>query len=862
VAVVLTDGDRAVATAPGQRLLASIDNAPATSLCLPHLAARADIGANVVVGVAPPGSTVTVTVAGPQGRRIRHVTVADQTAAFRADFRDQVRLRPTDSGWVEVASAAGATLALRWAAPLVRLEVGSHGLAGVAAAGRRVRVTITRGRDTVATAHARAADVEPRPEAHGAGDWDAALADAEGRDVRLEIGDAVHVAAGDDLVTLRVPLLTAEVDRTAHVVWGTAPADTEARVVIVGPGRAVTETLVTGPDGAYALSLAGRHALEPLDQVHVEVALEGGHVLRARAAEGGLSLDLDRGEVIGSGAPGVSVTADLTGPDGTVRATGRGAAGPDGRFRVSLRDPTGSTVWMGTGDTLALVHASRTLTVHVPLLTVFVDPLRDTVSGSADADGEVRVTARSPLAPERGQSVVVAGRSPDGRYVADLSGRVDLAAGTWVAVSVRTPDGHAVGLERGVPLLEVQHGGDRLSGYAAPGARVSAQLRRGETALSSRATIAGADGAFAVRFVDVGGRSVRLTAGDEVTATWQGATLRPPDDVGMVSVTVAAVTAVVDASGGRLHGRAPPRRAVHVVVRDPRLPAGVASLRTLASATGEYSVAITAGDQLPTRAGVTAEAGSDDAEGHRTYALAVVPLLEVLLGAPTVSGRAAPLAAVDLALHDGVEVVAAGEATTDSGGAFATVLHPATSGGELMRPGQHLLLREPESGAIGLYLPGLSVAKDLIRRLIHGTAPPGAAVVVQVRAPGRPPAAVGAAADDDGRWRVHESELPAGLRIEELDPLTVSVETSGGHRVRASYAAVSPEPSASPTGVATSQPTSQATDAATVEATTTVTAEPGPTPTVTPDPRPPSAVALFLPFSTLRGRGHGAPGGG
>jgi hypothetical protein len=827
---------------PGWRVLVAGGSGRAAEVCLPDIAARADADADVVSGIAPPGAAVTVTLFAPDGRRSRVVTAADDAAVFRADLAGTAALGPGAQGLMTARLVGNAHVALRWAAPRMTIDVGEATLTGDGAAARDAGLTLARDGDTIATTWGLVTDTPGLPDRPGAWTWDVVLRDGAGVAVAPRPGDSLAAVIGDDRLSIVVPRLVAEVDAVADRVSGVAPPERPVTVTLQRAPTEVTRATRSTADGYFTVSVAGDWDITPGDTITAEVGLDAGVAARVRASDGVITLLLDRGEVDGFAPPGSAVVARLTVDNAGERATGRTTAGADGRFALALHDPSGASVRPDPGDRLQIERGPIVTEMMVTALTAVLDLADDRVGGRAGADGEVTVRALVPTPEGWRETQVVAPVAPGGTYNADFRGRLDVAADTRLEVSHRAADGNVTRIDRRVAMLHVQHLGNRVAGIVAPQAHVTAELWRGAGRLASRGAVARADGAFEMSAVDDAGQPVTIAAGDRITVTWAGGDVRAPDDAGSVAVVVEPVTATLDVSTAHLIGRAPPGRAVVAVLHDLDGSGADATLSIDPRDTGEFAVpvgGVPADGSL--HAGGWADVGVRDADGRRTYVLAVAPFLDAVLGVARVTGRAAPLTSLVLALTAGGETLASASARSDTLGEFTVALVPTHADVPLMAPGQRLDLTEPDGRRTTLELPRLSVAVDPAEGSIHGEAPPGAVVVVEVIVPGRSVPTLTARAASDGTWRITQADLPAGTTVAEIIDADATVDVGNGHRVTAR---------GTPTGHLTATPvvTASATDTP-----VSGSATPSPTPIGTPaTPTPRIGATVHLPVVVRR----------
>jgi len=796
---------------PGDRILVAFDvEGDPHTLVLPGLVATADAATDEVAGIALPLAPVEVAIAGRPQTAVR--TRAGGGGAFLVDFTGRFDIEPGTAGTAVTELASRDTVALEWAVPQVDMLLGDATVSGFGPRGRAVRLELARAGRAIASAEGAVADADPARKPN----WSLALRDAAGEAVAAQGGDGLAVRIGEWSLDLDVPVVTVEANTAADFVLGRAPAGRPVRVRVSRVGGGEEREVRAGADGRYSLGLAGRWDLRANDAVSATVALDGGHTATAVMRVPGLMVDLDTSVVVGYAGPFAVVQATLSDRLGASRAGGTATADAAGRFELQLHDGRGQAVPPVEGDTLEIVYGANRVAMPIPRLTVTVDPLADTVSGEATPGGEVTVSATTALGGARSQGTRLAVPRPDGGYDVGFAGDLDVAAGTRLQVSFRTPDGHVATRDRRLPIVHVQRGGNLVSGYVGAGAAVSVSLGAGGRAAAWAAATARADGAFDAFLAAQGGAPAAAGAGDDLDVRWSAGDGRQLPAAGEVRVAVAPISATVNAATGVVTGTAPAGTVVDVTPGG--LGGGGATLRVTAGADGRFALPLPGG--RPLAAGLDVEAGMLDAEGHRTFARAVVPYLEVTLGEPRVTGRAAPLAPLGLALGRDADTVADGGGRGDTFGHFAALLR-GTGGFLGPQPGQALTLSEPGSLRTTLVLPTLSIRVDLGAGALRGTGPADTPVAVRIRARGRPEIQAEAWTDAQGAWSLDATALPPGLLLADLLQAEARLAVDNGHLVVVQALRT---PTATPTAPVEPSPTATRTPATpTVGASATAT---------------------------------------
>jgi hypothetical protein len=347
--------------------------------------------------------------------------------------------------------------------------------------------------------------------------------------------------------------------------------------------------------------------------------------------------------------------------------------------------------------------------------------------------------------------------------------------------------------------------------------------------------VARGDGAFEVNIADATGQPIAIAGGDALDAAWTGADLRPPDDAGSAIVVALPITATLDATARILRGRAPPESPVVAILHGMDGTDRTTTLGLESNARGVFSATVGSGApgaQLP--AGAWADVATLDADGHRTYVIANVPFLELVIASPVVAARAAPLGDHILELRAGDVTVARAEMRADTLGAFETLLAPVGAGDAAIASGEEVVLVEPGGRRTTVVVPDLSVTIDRDARAVRGRAPALTTVNVRLFVPGQTITPVAVLASDLGLWSLPESALPGGVRIDRVLDADAWVTVASGHRVTARVSGgarptVTPGASATPTGPTATATADQPTPTVTPETSTPTTT---PTPTI------------------------------
>ncbi len=827
---------RAVRTAPGNRLIVAMGTGPAVDLLLPAISGSADPAADVVAGLAPPHAPLRIMVDAPEDIFVE--TIAEDSGRFAADFSGQFDILPGTTGHVVMSRPDGHEVALEWAAPRLEVFPGEVSVSGVGPSGRLVSVMLSRDGYVLG----RAEGIIASPSAGGAPNWSLKLVDDEGNPVRVHADDWLSVSVAGWALDLQLPLVTTEANTAAETVTGLAPRGDLVKVTAAREDHERTFSATADVNGRYVADLAGQWDLTPGDRVTTEaLAAEDQVSLSVSEDASGLSVMLETGILGGYAHFGAAVAIALSDPAGGVRAAVETTAGGTGRFEATLRAASGAVVLPNAGDMLTVIFGSDVVTMTIPVLTVDVDLEADVVEGDAPTDGVVTVRVEPGYGqPSLGRALKVT-PTKLGRYGAEFSGEVDLAAGTRIEVALRSPSGHVARIDRTVPVLHAQVGGNLVSGFAQPQSAVTVTLaRNGAVWAANTSASAGTDGSFEVTLGRTGASPVMISSQDQLSVTSSGGLGPPWPGGGLITHTVGAVSGTVGITDRTVYGTGPPDTQVYLIVHGLGFARGTLQRTATTDASGAFTRTIPGrGSDAPLPAGSSVEVGIHDERGHRTYARLVAPYLEFTMGGREINGRAAPMATLSLTLTADDTVVASTQASSDTFGGFTAVFSP-TAEAIGVGSGQQLVLREPGGRTTKIDVPRLSIEIDPMEHALKGTGPVSSTLQLRLFVPGRPTVPLATQTDAAGEWTIRDEDLPPEVTftIADLTQAEVLLRVDNGHLVRA-RASARLTPTATPSATRTPS------------ATPTRATSPAPTPsaTATNSPTPVPHRGLYIPLA-------------
>jgi len=778
-------------------------------ITIPRVTAQTDAGANTVGGLAPAGSSVTVTQGGGGGpgggQPLRTATAtAGADGRYSADFTGQLDIVAPMNGNVTIRLPSGHQLTTAWAAVRMTLEIGDNYVTGNGPPGRQVEATLV---DSNITVNVAAGDDETGGGGGGGGgfnNWQVQFEDTLGLPVNIRVADTVRAVVGDDTINLKVPELSGVAFVADDIINGkTTPnrALTLSVQRILAQGQPPQNVAVTADaNGNFSHDFGDTFDLQHNDVILFQTQ-EQGHIIISRLLVPGLRLNLDEARLTGSWKPNTTLDVTLSGA-GRPAVVVQARTGEDATF-TTLIQSGGQRAEVRTGDTLKVKAQGSTeeLTLVVPELTVAGDAGNDTVSGRATPGGVLQLTV-SPTFPRAGGGFGPGGGgqtrnlrptvNADGTWSTGFQPAYNVQPGTRMATLYREPTGHLVERIRFVPIANVQHGGGNVCGFAAaPRADVGAALSAaGGAAVGSASGRSDYDSSFGLVMNDRNGAPVRSEAGQTAKVTLSGQAADVVMPTLSVSVTwgqpLVSVTGPVSTTVYFLR----PARYCLDVNRQFVFNGQTNGQGTLNANVG---FGIDPGDGL--------EVALYTQGGHRIYRHVFRSLGQVYVGTERVGGRATPLSPVTVVLlsASGTEraratVVANADGVFDArfgSGANRTIIQPTDK------------VRLDASGET----PEIQVEKlafDWSRGdPITLDAAPSRLVVVTIALDGRPSITFGITTDESGKWKFEAADVPprAGWELKDITGVRAVVETANGHQIIAETGETTgPTPTPTPPG--------------------------------------------------------------
>lgn len=763
----------------GDQLKLSFQGLASHELTVPLLEAQADAAADLVSGQAPAGAELQVTAGVGAGAVSRQVQ-AGPDGRFQAGFSGQADLAAGSSGQVQLLirqPGLNVNLSRGWALTRLEAVLGENTVNGISAPDAPVTLVLRSG------AGAEKGRASAAPAAAG-GAFQAALVDPLDRPAVMQPADRLAFRRGAESFELTLPKLTATVDIGQDRVSGEAPAGATLQVSARVLFNTQTQSVTVGADGRYLADFKGRLDIVGGSRVDLLYTYPDGHRVRLVEAASSIRVWPELGRVDGSIPGGTELTVIALDSLGIPKGQAGGSSSALGRYDLTLSDAAGQNYLPKAGDKVELRFEGLRRAMVVPALGIDWDTAAETVSGESVPGGTVTVLAQPP----EGQGNAAVTRAvpvPESAfYRAEFKPDADLRAGSRLQVTYTYPDGNRVRVDRAIPWLNAQVGGDRVAGLALPRAAVQARLEGGAGGRGSGRATAAVDQRFSLRLADEAGRPAPLAGGQTLSLSFGRSLSRP------VLPLSLKLEQAADQSWS-LSGTGPISRSLSL-----RLEGGGAArvVSVTTDTAGAWRRGLPGG--LNAGPGLRAELSTLDEEGHRFYSVDLLARMTAYLGTERVLVEGRPLTGARLSLEPagGGAPLAGAAASLDTEGLLEARLSGAAA---RIKAGQGLSLNlEAQDGIAArqarMTVAELSLAVDTTGSLITGKVPPPAGFqdrLVTLRLSPRSGAAprnLTALADDQGAFSFNSANpgflAGPGLPLSQVGLVELIHTGADGHR--------------------------------------------------------------------------------
>ena len=343
----------------------------------------------------------------------------------------QCDLYPGATGYLFVRDDNGARTYADWSLPLVGVRQLGNYVYGWVALGVPVTVQLQRGGVIVATITTTSQNYN--------GYFNASFLNATGQPVVIQPNDVVVVTAGSveaqsaatgqDVVTVPVTPMTAQVNTAAGTVTGAGPANAMLTVWVYSNNNWSERNVTTAADGSFTADYRGLVDLRPGDDVEVWYRNPDGNRVYLFFRTPMVRINLSSDIVDGYATPLAMATLVLKRSGATLATTTVQTDG-SGFLSAFFTNSSGTLVDIQVGD-IVEVTASPTTTLAAINLTATLDPVTDRVTGIGPANAPILVQV-GVLYGLMSKSVFA---NASGVYTADFSEETDLNEESYAFVT-------------------------------------------------------------------------------------------------------------------------------------------------------------------------------------------------------------------------------------------------------------------------------------------------------------------------------------------------------------------------------------------------------------------------------------------
>ena len=743
---------------------------------VPRITAQTARDGSVVSGIAPPTAHVEVF---DHAKTSLGIVTRDVDGTYSISAAGH-----PGPGYVVVTSSSGVEFYLGWYSPVFDLQLyGTGTFTVVGAAGRRVDIALSDTRGRIVARYAATLGARRVDDLFHESFTPVEIADNTGSRIPLSEGDTLEVVVGDDQRMLTVPPLEAVLHVADRLVVGrTLPnIDVSLEVIKINPGTipSVTPNLVTHSDSAglfsadfSSLDVASNDALQviinPTDDLEIRTYV---HLL-------GMTLDLNYDTIDGNVPYGQVATLDVKRRNGQSSRL-QVKSGVDNIFHADLKGILTSPPVLGEGDTIQLSTTkdgrTDTTLLEVPELDFTLDPTWTGITGKSTPGGALGLYVRSLLDRLLADGIGLSGSAEiSSTLTGNFQFRLDviekstkLYPGSRLDALYKLPSGHMVRRTKYVPFANVEVGGPRLCGFAAPGRQVTA-------------TVLGDSGRVVATGTAVTGISSRYDMllrgpGGEPFSTGPGQSVNVDVGEDPITVSIPRMETYANWQGGRpgagtrktaLNGIGPPSRPVYLSwpvascfssvrfdVPNPTDAVNTYNFHTTNEA-GLWNATFDV-----TAPGDGIEVAFFTSSGQRLFQHVVRPKVRAYLYSDRITGRITPGTTMTFTLlaHDGtLRAEAVSGANPDSG--FVARFHSNAGAPVAIAPGNVLSIGggTTESIAIDPLNFDWSTASGL-----DGNTTPKRAVRIELDLDDRRTATFDVVSGDDGRFKLTQQDISA-----------------------------------------------------------------------------------------------------
>ncbi len=601
---------------------------------------------------------------------------------------------------------------------------------------------------------------------------------------QVYIGDTVELKPQNGTVsTFVVARLTAIADISAGAVKGQGPPDSSILVSTKGTTLIVT----SDHQGNYSADFSPFGGAKPGDRVFLRTFNSQGYATSFSVILPSLSVNLNTPYISGYLPVWEQVYFALKDASGTPKASGVRIFD---RFELTFRNLAGNPALILPGDTIEVAGRSGwTLRMVAPELTLVMDPATFAFQGKGPPNSRLEITGiRYP--PANASDVLVHESPPavpwplgyPSSITTDAQGNYGvpppakpLTPGSTLRLQYTSATADNVYVSLAVPSIGIQLYTGVVGGSATSETDVDITLRDAMSRTKANATTKSDHyGSWVVSLADANGQAAITSPGDTVEVT--------PKGEWTTSVAVPLISAKADIAADTVWGKAPAGSMVAVQagppLKDFYSSPSTPSLTAIADAGGNYSANFS--DKVVLKRGHQVAVRYVTPGGHWVTLSFVVPLLQIQMNTPHLTGAISQINGFDIALKDTTGSVKA----TYSGPpgdqiAFSVDFSDGSHRPVIPQPGWTIEAMPKIGESLVFSVPNLSSAPDPVTDLVNGTAPVSGKLDVFIEG-----TKVSVSPDSQGRYR---ADFSGKVDIKRGTLVEARYEDPGGNTALLSY---------------------------------------------------------------------------
>jgi hypothetical protein len=412
-----------VSVQPGKDLVFLPDGGDEVKVTVPELAAGIDIANDRILGSAPAGGELSVSVVEGPGitDALTQMVTAAADGSYSVDLSGTTDAQPGHAGDVSWTDEHNNTFHAFFAALAVEVTIGARNVTGTMTPGDTVSISLA------------AEDGAAKGSTAGQLLGDYTFDQPQDRRDRRNFGP---IAVGDEISITQTsaipgasitiagridPITIDNVSPPDRLVQGTVVAGANVEVEAISPydGAVYSASAVADENGIYVVEIVDADGMGPGWRLRATYKIAPGLSIRALESIEQVRVGVHQQTVEGIADPGSTITVTLRAQDGTEKAVDSDNVGNNGNFNVAF--PGDDGLQIGDRVEVAFVLGDPVI-VNVEAISARTNHLADTVSGDAPNSAEVIITQGNG----NNQVLVTTDVKVDGTYSASFAGTLDI----------------------------------------------------------------------------------------------------------------------------------------------------------------------------------------------------------------------------------------------------------------------------------------------------------------------------------------------------------------------------------------------------------------------------------------------------